>query len=83
MIQLYHELMIEISRKYMQEQIFQMNENDEDDDWQKNEKNEMMNLQMRHTTHVVEMIYAWEIMKWSDEIISKRQKFQKFNKMWH
>jgi len=32
MIQLYHELMIEISRKYMQEQIFQMNENDEDDD---------------------------------------------------
>ena len=31
-IQSYRELMIEISRRYMQEQAFQMNENDEDDD---------------------------------------------------
>jgi len=83
MIQSYRELMIEISRRYMQEQTFRMNENDEDDDWQKSEKNEMMNLQTRHTTHVVEMIYARRIMKWSDEIVSKRQKFQEFNEMWH
>ncbi len=82
-IQSYRELMIEISRRYMQEQTFRMNENDEDDDWQKSEKNEMMNLQTRHTTHVVEMIYAREIMKQSDEIVSKRQKFREFSKMWH
>ena len=31
-IQSYRELMIEISRRYMQEQTFRMNENDEDDD---------------------------------------------------
>lgn len=83
MIQSYRELTIEISRRYMQEQTFWMNENDEDDDWQKSEKNEMMNLQTKHTTHVVEMIYAREIMKRSDEIVSKRQKFRKFSKMWH
>ncbi len=32
MIQLYHELMIEISWRYMQKQTFQMNKNDENDD---------------------------------------------------
>jgi len=72
MIALYRELMIEISRKYMSEQKVQMNENDEDDDWQKNEQNKMLNLQMRHLTHVVEIIYAQEIMKQSDKIVSKR-----------
>ncbi len=83
MIASYRELMIEISCKYISEQKFQMNENDEDDDWQKNEQNEMLNLQMKHSTHVVEMIYAWKIMKQSDEIVSKQQKFQEFSKMWH
>ncbi len=81
MIASYRELMIEISCRYMQEREFQMNENNADDDWQKNEQNEMLNLQMKHTTHVVEMIYAREIMKQSDEIISKRQKFREFSKM--
>jgi len=83
MIASYRELTIEISRRYMQERKFQMNENDADDDWQKNEQNEMLNLQTKHTTHVVEMIYAREIMKQSDEIVSKRQKFQEFSEMWH
>ena len=58
MIQSYHELMIEISQKYMQKQTFWMNKIDEDNDWQKNEKNEMMNLQTKHMMHIVEMIYA-------------------------
>ena len=58
-----------------------MNENDEDDDWQKDEKNKVMNLQTGHTTHVAEMIYARRIMERSDEIVSKRQKFRKCSEM--
>jgi len=80
-IQSYRELTIEISRRYMQEQAFRMNENNEDDDWQKGEKDEVMNLQAGHTTHVAEMIYARGIMERSDEIVSKRQKFQECSEM--
>jgi len=80
-IQSYRELAIEISRRYMQGQAFRMNENDEDGDWQKGEKDEMMNLQTGHTTHVAGMIYARGIMKRSGEIVSKRQKFRKCSEM--
>ena len=80
-IQSYRELTIEISRRYMQGQAFRMNENDKDDDWQKGEKNEVMNLQTRHTTHVTGMIYARGIMKRSGEIVSKRQKFRECSEM--
>jgi len=82
-IQSYRELTIEISRRYMQGQAFRMDEDDEDGDWQKGEKDEVMDLQAGHTAHVAGMIYAREIMKRSGEVASKRQKFRECSEMWH
>ncbi len=58
-----------------------MNENNEDGDWQEGEKDEVMDLQAGHTTHVAGMIYARGIMKRSGEVVSKRQKFRECSEM--
>ena len=81
---MYREINIVISRRWIRKQnAFWMNENDEDDEWNKNDNNQIANEQVEHTFHVTKIIYVRNIMKRNNEMISKRQKFRKVSESWH
>ena len=83
-IQSYWEISIAMSRRWMRKQdAFRRDENDEDENWNKNNDDQIANEQADHTSHVTRMIYAQEIMKQDEVIKSKRDKYREFSKSWH
>ena len=83
-IQLYREISIAMSRRWVRKQdAFRRDENDEDEDWNENDNDWIANKQVDHTFHVTKMIYIREIMKQDEVVQSKRNKYREFSKSWH
>ena len=78
--------MIVIDRAKLSKKIvFRHDENDEKKELNENQNNMkiIVNEQVEHFNHVVEMMYAREIMKIQNEIVNKRARFRAINEKWH
>jgi len=87
MIQLYHNIVISISRKFMHQlTVFHKDKGDEKKEKKWNEKSMTMAIadaQTGHTLHIAGMIYMWAIMKQAKAVTDKRQQFQALSMNWH
>ena len=80
-IQFYREIVIGISRKFLRnEQAFRSDDANEGDE---DETDDIVDVQAGHESHVAGMIYARDIMKGSEQIVSQRQKFRASSEEWH
>ena len=76
-IQMYREISIAMSRRWVRKQdAFRMDEDDEDGEWNEDDSNQIADEQAGHTSHVAGMIYARGIMERSGEVASKRERFR-------
>ena len=83
-IQMYREISIAMSRRWVRKQdAFRMDEEDEDGDWNEDDSHAIADEQAGHTSHVAGMIYARGVMERSGEVASKRQRFREASESWH
>ena len=80
------EMMIAIDRAKLSRKVaFRHDEDDEEEELNENQNSMkvIVDEQVEHFSHVVEMMYAREIMKVQGEIASKRARFRAANEEWH
>ena len=83
-IQIYREISIAMSRRWIRSQdAFVLDEDDEDKDWNEDDDERIADEQAGHTSHIAATVYARGINECSGEIATQRRRFREASESWH
>lgn len=85
-IQAYRMVVIAISRRFLRQHAFGLDEDDEDGEYDEDDgqrENETIAQQSGHSAHVAGMIYARGIMEQTGEVHTMRERFRETSERWH
>ena len=81
MIRFWRNISIVVSRKYLRKKEDRFQQSEKDYDHEK-KNDEMKNLQTKHDSHVVDIVYARNIRERNEMMKNLRQKFRRTNESW-
>jgi hypothetical protein len=86
-ISAWRQIAIAISCRFCRQDPFEDNQGklEGEDGWDEDNTagDDLWDLQAGHGTHITGMIYARELIKGNDTIISRRERFRRISQQWH